>query len=558
MAQQGSLATMPGGQQVLILKEGTSQSRGREAQSNNIWAAKLIAEVVKSSLGPRGMDKMLVDSLGDVTITNDGATILKEMDVQHPGAKMIVEISKTIDNEVGDGTTSAVVLAGALLEKAEDLINKGVHPTVIVDGYRKAAGQAQKILDQIAVKVEPDDSVTLTKVARTSMASKLVSGESAELAAIVVNALLQVAEKTPKQGSFRVDIDNVKVEKKAGGSLRDTILVKGIILDKEVVHSGMPKRIENARIALVNSPIEIEKTEFDAKIDIKNPEQIQQFLDEETRMLKDMVEKISESGANVLICQKGIDDMAQHYLARAGILSIRRAKESDMTKVARATGATIVTGLEGLSKSDLGQAALVEERKVDEDKWTFVEGCKNPKAVSVLVRGGSQRVVDEAERSMHDAIMVVKDVLEKPAVVGGGGAVEEELSYRLLKWANSLSGREQLAAEKFAEALESIPLTLAENAGFDPIDIQVALREKHGQNKIWYGVDVLGEGVRDLFKEANVVEPVSVKEQIIKSATECTSMILRIDDVIAGSKMRTPSMPSGGPSGPGGGMEGME
>ena len=551
MAQQASYATTEGGQRVLILREGTSENRGREAQSNNVWAAKEIARLVKTTLGPRGMDKMLVDGMGDVTITNDGATILKEIDVQHPGAKMIVEISKTIDNEVGDGTTSAVVLAGALLENAEELIIKGVHPTVIVNGYRKAAHQAQNILDKIGVKVKPDDKATLAKVARTSMASKLVSNDSEALATLLVSALLQVAEKNA-EGNYTVDIDNLKVEKKTGGSVKDTSFIKGIIIDKEVVHSGMPKRIENAKIALVSSPLEIEKTEFDAKIEIKNPSQIQQYLDEETRMLKDMVQKISDAGANVLICQKGIDDVAQHYLAKAGILSVRRAKESDMTKLARATGATVVTGLDGLTKADLGQAGLVEERKIEDDKWTYVEDCKNPKAVSVLIRGGSQRVVDEADRDVHDAVMVIKDVLEKPSIVGGGGAVEEELSRRLMKWSGTLEGREQLAAEKFAEALESIPVTLAENAGFDPLDIKVELREKHGasEGNTWFGVNVLGSGVADLFKK-DIVEPISVKEQMIKSATECTCMILRIDDVIAGSKSRMPSGP------PGGGMGGM-
>ncbi len=538
-----------GGQQVLILKEGTSESRGRQAQRNNIMAAKLISEVVKSCLGPRGMDKMLVDGMGDVTITNDGATILKEIDVQHPAAKMIVEISKTIDNEVGDGTTSAVVLAGALLSNAEDLINKGVHPVVIVDGYRKAAAQAQKILNSISIKVEPTDTAALIKVARTSMASKLISNESVVLADLLVDALLQIAEKT-EEGEYKVDIDNVKVEKKTGGSLEDTALVRGVILDKEVVHSGMPRRVENAKIALVNSPLEIEKTEFEAKINIENPEQIKMFLDEEARMLKEMVEKISNSGANVLVCQKGIDDVAQAYLARAGILAVRRVKESDITKLAKATGARIVTGLDDLSTDDLGAADVVEERKVEEDKWVFVEGCKNPKAVTVLIRGGSQRVIDEAERSMHDAIMVIKDVLEKPAVVGGGGAVEEELSHQLMEWSNTLSGREQLAARKYAEALESIPLTLAENAGFDTLDIQTELREKHDAGKIWYGVDVLGTGVQDLYNKG-VIEPASVKEQIIMSATECSCMILRIDDVIASAKMKAPA-------GPPGGMGGME
>src|SRR6267143_5365315 len=525
---EASYVTTSGGQQVLILREGSTQSRGKRAQKNNIAAAKLIAEIVKTSLGPKGMDKMLVDSMGDVTITNDGATMLKEIDVQHPAGKMIIEISKTVDGEVGDGTTSSVVLAGALLANAEELIEKGVHPMVIVDGYRRAASKAQKILDEISVGVQPQDHVMLTKIARTSMASKLISNDSTPLAAIVVDALLQVVEKTAER-TYRVDLDNVKVEKKPGGSLKDTSLTRGIILDKEVVHSGMPKRIEKAMIALVNSPLEIEKTEFDAKISIDKPAQIQQFLDEETRMLKTMVDKVAESGANVLICQKGIDDVAQHYLAKAGILAVRRVKESDMTKLAKATGARMVTGVDGLTKADLGHAGLVEERKVEDDKWVFVQDAKNPKAVSILIRGGSQRVVDEAERSMHDAIMVVKDVLENPAIVAGGGAVEEELSYRLMKWSATLEGREQLAAEKFAEALETIPIALALNAGFDPIDIQVALRESHGAGKIWAGVDVLGKGGRDMF-DKDVLEPVSVKEQIIKSATECTCMILRIDD----------------------------
>jgi archaeal chaperonin len=551
---ESSFVTTSGGQQVLVLREGSTQSRGKRAQNNNIAAAKLVAELVKTSLGPRGMDKMLVDSMGDVTITNDGATMLKEIDVQHPAAKMMVEIAKAVDGEVGDGTTSSVILAGALLANAEKLLEKGVHPMLIVNGYRKAAHQAQKILDEIAIGVVAEDKATLTKIARTSMASKIVSNDSAELAALVVDALLQVVAKT-SEGKDTVDLDNLKVEKKVGGSLKDTSLIKGIILDKEVAHSGMPKRVENARIALVTSALEIEKTEFDAKLTISTPAQMQQFLDEETKMLKGMVEKVSDSGANVLLCQKGIDDMAQHYLAKAGILSVRRVKESDMAKLAKATGARIVNGLDELTKADVGQAGLVEERKIEDDKWTFVEGCKNPKAVTVFIRGGSQRVIDEVERSMHDAIMVVKDVLENPAIVAGGGAVEEELSYRLKKWSSKLEGREQLAAEQFAIALEAIPQALAVNAGFDPIDIQVGLREKHSAGKIWYGVDVLGSGVRDML-EKDVIEPVGIKEQIIKSATECSCMILRIDDVIASGR-KGPSMPPGGMGGPGG-MEGMD
>jgi thermosome len=540
------MLTTEGGQQVLVLREGTTQSRGRRAQNNNITAVELIANIVKTSLGPRGMDKMLVDSTGDVTITNDGATMLRDMDIQHPAAKMIVEITKAVDNEVGDGTTSAVVLAGALLQNAEKLLEMGVHPMVIVSGYRKAADQAQIILDKVSIPVEAEDRITLTKVARTSMASKLVSNQSPFLGALVVDAVLQVVEKR-ESGDLKVDIDNVKVEKKVGGSVSDTTLVRGVILDKEVTHPGMPKRVEKARIALINSPLEIEKTEFDAKINISDPSQIQRFLDEETEMLKDMVENVLKSGANVLVCQKGIDDLAQHYLAKAGILCIKRAKESDMAKLAKATGARVVVGLNNISIEDVGEAGLVEERKIGEGRWTFVEKCRNPKAVTIFIRGGSQRVIDEAERSIHDAIMVVKDVIEMPRIVGGGGAVEVELSHHLLKWANTMQGREQLAAQKFAEAMESIPLALAVNAGFDPIDVQVELHEKHSGDGMWYGVDVLGKGVRDMLQK-DIIEPLSVKEQVIKSATECTCMLLRIDDVIASGR-RSPPMPRGMPPG---------
>jgi archaeal chaperonin len=542
-------ATTSSGQQVLILKEGASQTKGRDAQSNNIFAAKLLAEVVKSSLGPRGMDKMLVDSLGDVTITNDGATILKEVDVQHPAAKMLVEVSKTTDNEVGDGTTSAVVLAGALLENAEDLIRKDVHPTIIVDGFLKAEEKALELLKGIAVKVEPDDKKTLLRIAETSMQTKLVSDISKDLASVVVNGMLQVAEKK-EDGTYKVDIDNIKVEKKAGGSSNDTRLISGIILDKEVVHAGMPKHVEDAKIALVLSPLEIEKTEFSAEIRINNPTQMKSFLDEENTMLKEMVNKISDSGANVLLCQKGIDDAAQSFLAAKGILAVRRVKESDMTRLAKATGAREVTNLDDLSSKDLGFAKLVEERKVESDKWVFIEGCKNPLAVTILVRGGSQRVVDEGERSLHDAIMVTKDVLEEPAIVAGGGAPEAEISSKLRAYASKLPGREQLAVMKYADALESIPLTLAENAGMSPIDTQVELRSKHDQGKIWAGVNARAGKVADMMSE--VIEPLAVKEEIIRAATEASCMILRVDDVLAAGKATAPPMPPGG-----GGMGGM-
>jgi len=540
-AQQGSAGGMP----VLILKEGASQTKGRDAQKNNITAAKLISEIVRTSLGPRGMDKMLVDSLGDVTITNDGATILKEIDVQHPAAKMMVEISKATDNEVGDGTTSVVILAGALIEKAEDLITKDVHPTIIVDGYRKSATKAIEILNNIAQKIDANDKEQLIRIARTSMQTKLISREADAVAQIVVNAVLQVSEQNPDGSGYRVDHDDVKVEKKAGGSLADTKLIKGIVLDKEVVHGGMPKRVDKAKIALINSALEIEKTEFDAKININSPDQMNMFLEEENRMLKNMVDKIVATGANVVVCQKGIDDIAQHYLAKEGILTVRRVKESDMTKLGRATTARIVNNLEDLSAKDLGAADLVEERKVETDKWVFIEGAKHPKSVTILIRGGSQRVVDEADRSVHDALMVTKDVLEKPAIVAGGGAPESFVAGKIREWANTLSGREQLAAEKFAEAMEAIPLTLAENAGMDPIDTITELRARQGKGSKWTGIDVKGAKVTDVSK-LDIVEPVSVKEQIVKSATEVASMILRIDDVIASSKS------AGGP--PGGGM----
>ena len=539
--QQGSAGGMP----VLILKEGASQTKGRDAQKNNIAAAKLISEVVKSSLGPRGMDKMLVDGLGDVTITNDGATILKEIDVQHPAAKMMVEISKATDNEVGDGTSSVVVLAGALIEKAEELITKDVHPTIIVDGYRKSAQKSIEIFNQIAQKIDGGNKSELIKVAKTSMQTKLVSKESNELSEIVVNAALQVSESN--DSGYIVDIDDVKVEKKAGGSLRDTKLIKGIVLDKEVVHGGMPKRIEKAKIALVNSALEIEKTEFDAKINISSPDQMKMFLEEENKMLKSMVDKIISSGANVTICQKGIDDVAQHYLAKSNILAVRRVKESDMTKLARATGARIVNNLEDLSSKDLGSADLVEERKVETDKWVFIEGCKHPKAVTILIRGGSQRVVDEAERSVHDALMVTKDVMEKPFIVAGGGSPESFVAGKLRDWSSTLSGREQLAADKFAESLEVIPLALAENAGMDPIDTLTELRSKQAKGSKWSGIDARSGKIVDMSK-LDIVEPLSVKEQIIKSATEVASMILRIDDVIASSKSGAggpPGMPPG-------------
>ncbi len=536
---------------IVLLREGTTETKGNQAQRNNITAAKTIAEIVRTSLGPRGMDKMLVNNIGDVTITNDGATILKEMDVQHPAAKMMVEISKATDNEVGDGTTSTVVLAGSLLSKAEELIAKDVHPTVIVDGYRMASEKAIEMLKNASTKVDPTERQMLGKIARTSMASKLVSVNAEPLSRIVVDAVIAVAEKTSdNSNNFRVDADNIKVEKKAGGSIEDTKLIQGIVLDKEVVHGAMPKRIEDAKIALLNAALEIEKTEMSAEIRISDPQQMHMFLEEENRMLKSMVDKISTSGANVLLCQKGIDDLAQHYLAKEGIIAVRRVKESDMNNLAKATEGRVLSNIDELSEADLGYAKVVEERKVETDKWVFVEGCKNPKAVSILIRGGSQRVVDEAERSVHDAIMAVKDVVEYPYITVGAGAPEVYLSQKIREWSASLSGRSQLAAERFADSIEEIAIALAENAGMDPLDTQTQLRAKAALAKPKYGVDVINGKVADMAAK-DIYEPLKVKEQVISAATEASCMILRIDDVIAASKSKESAPP------PGGGMGGM-
>jgi len=548
MAAQATKANMP----VVILKDGAEQSKGREAQKNNIAAAKIIAEIVHTSLGPRGMDKMLVDSLGDVTITNDGATILKEIDVQHPAAKMLVEISKTTDNEVGDGTTSAVVLAGALLEHAESLITQDVHPTIIVDGYRKAAKKAKQFLDDIAEKITANDKSSLLKIAKTSMQTKLVRKDSEKLSEMVVKAILSVAEKNNEK--YSVDIDDIKVEKKSGGSISDSSIIRGIVLDKEIVHSGMPKKTIDGKIALINTALEISKTETDAKINISNPQQMKSFLDEENRMLKTMVDKVIGSGATVVLCQKGIDDMAQHYLAKAGILAVRRVKESDMTKLAKATGARIVTNLDDLFEKDLGSAALIQEKKVEEDKWVFVEGCKHPKSVTLLLRAGSQRVVDEVERSIHDSLMVVIDVMEHPSIVAGGGAPETFAATKIRGWAKSLEGREQLAVEKFADALEAIPLALAENAGMDPIDTLTNLRSKQIKGEKWIGIDVMKAKVGNM-QSSDIIEPLIVKQQIVSAAAEAACMILRIDDVIATAKSAGP--PPGAEGGMPPGMGGM-
>lgn len=542
---------------VLILREGTKREKGRGAQFSNITAAKAIGEAVRSTLGPRGMDKMLVDSMGDVVITNDGVTILKEIDVEHPAAKMIVEVAKTQDEECGDGTTTAVIMAGELLKKAEALIEQNVHPTVIASGFRLAAQKAQEILTDIAIKITPDDKNKLKDIAMTAMISKSVSASREHLADIAVRAVLAVAEK--KDGKFEVDQDNIQIVKKQGASMEDTQLIEGIIVDKEVVHSGMPKKVEKAKIALIDSALEVKKTEIDAKIEITDPTQLQAFLAEEEKMLKRMVDIIKKSGANVAFCQKGIDDLAQHYLAKEGIYAVRRVKKSDMEKLSKATGATIVTKLDDLKESDLGSAALVEEKKIGGDQMTFVTGCKNPKAVSVLIRGGTEHVVDEIERSLDDAISVVGLALEDGMLVTGGGSTATEIALRLREYAASVGGREQIAIDAFADAMEIIPTTLAENAGLDPIDVLIELRKAHKDGKKRAGINVFTGKVVDMEKE-KVLEPIRVGKQAINSATDAAVMILRIDDVIAakgggaggpGGKGGTP--PGGGPSG--GGMD---
>jgi len=533
-----------GGIPVLILKEGTSRTRGKEALRANITAARVISEVVKTTLGPRGMDKMLVDSLGDVTITNDGAAILKEMDVQHPAAKMMVEVAETQDHEVGDGTTTAVALAGELLKRAEELLDKKIHPTTIVSGYKKAADKAIEFLKGMAKEVDINDREMMKKVAMTSMYSKAVGINREHFADIAVRAIERIREKRPE--GIIADKDNVQIVKKAGESLLDTKLIQGVILDKEVVHPGMPKRVKNARIVLLNCPLEVEKTEIDAEIRIRRPEQMKAFLDEEERMLREMVDKIAATGANVVLCQKGIDDVAQHFLAKKGILAVRRVKSSDMEKLSRAVGARIVTDFEDLRKEDLGSAELVEERKVGEDNMVFIEGCKNPKSVSILIRAGLERMVDEAERSMNDALSTVADVTEVNKIVAGGGSVEAELAKRIREYAAKVGGREQLAISAFADSLEVVPTALAENAGLNPVDIMVALRSAHEKpDGLWMGVNVFTGKIADMMEEG-IIEPYSVKEQVIKSAVEAASMILRIDDVIASAKAPPPKPPKEG------------
>jgi len=541
---------MPAGTQILVLKEGTRRDRGKGAQFNNIAAAKAVADAVRSTLGPRGMDKMLVDSLGDVVITNDGVTILKEIDIEHPAAKMLVEVAKTQDEEAGDGTTTAVILAGELLKKAEDLIEQNIHPTVIASGYRQAAEKAREVLEKVATKISIKDADVLRKVAMTAMSSKSSSGHKELLADIAVKAVSTVAEQRA-DNSYFVDDDNIQVVKKQGGSIADTSLVDGIIVDKERVHLGMPSEIKEAKIALVDAALEVKKTEIDAKIEITDPAQLQAFLNEEEAMLKRMVDIVKKSGATVIFCQKGIDDLAQHYLAKENIYAVRRVKKSDMEKLAKATGGKVVTKLDELSKDDLGYAKLVYEKKIGEDEMTFVTGCKNPKAMSILIRGGTEHVVDEVERSLEDATSVVAVAIEDGKVITGGGSSATEIALTLRDYASSVGGREQIAIEAFADAVEAIPRTLAENAGLDPIDILIELRKEHKKGNKYAGINVFTGKVSDMKKE-NVIEPIRVGSQAISSATDAAVMILRIDDVIAARAGE------GGGKGPGKGGEGGE
>jgi len=540
---------MMGGQMpVIVLKEGTQREKGKGAHTNNIAAAKAIADAVRSTLGPKGMDKMLVSSTGDVIITNDGVTILKEIDVEHPAAKMLVEVAKTQDQQCGDGTTTAVVLAGELLKKSEELITQNVHPTVISAGYRMAAEKAVEILENISKPVKENEVETLKKIAMTAMMSKSSSAHREMLADIGVKAVMAIVEE--RDGKRIADIDNIQVVKKTGGGVKDTQLVEGIIVDKEVVHPGMPKRVKNAKIALVDCPLEIKKTEVEAKIQITDPTQLSAFLAEEENTLRKMAEKIKEVGANVVFAQKGIDDLVQHYLAKSGILAARRLKESDMKKLAKATGARIVSKLDDLSKDDLGTAGLVEERKIADDKMTFVTGCKDAKSVSILIRGGTEHVVDEMERSLHDALSTVAVAIEDGKIATGGGSSATEIALRLREYAASVGGREQLAIEAFADAIEVIPRTLAENAGMDPIDTLINIRKAHKDGKVHHGLNVLTGKIDDMM-ENNVIEPLRVGKQAINSATDAAVMILRIDDVIA-AKKSAPSMPPKGKGGMGG------
>ncbi|MBY8997044.1 MAG: TCP-1/cpn60 chaperonin family protein [Candidatus Thorarchaeota archaeon] len=533
---------------VIVLREDTERTRGRDAQRNNIMAAIVIAEAVKSALGPKGMDKMLVDSFGDITVSNDGATILKEMDVAHPAAKMVIEVAKTVDAEVGDGTTTAAILTGDLLKQAETLLDQKIHPTTIISGYRKAAAKALEVIDEVSETVDPtapDYKKILIDVAKTSMSSKFVSTHKDTLAKLVVDAVLAIAKDVPKDEEL--DIDNIPRQKQVGMRVEQTELVKGLVLDKEIIHVGMPKKIEGAKIALIESALEVSKTEFDAKISITDPSAMQGFLDEEERMLKSMVEKIVEAGANVVIAQKGIDDVVQHYLAKEGIMAVRRIKKSDVERVHETTGAAIVSKIQNLTAADLGKAKIIEQRDVGDDKMLFIEGTPKSSVVTILVRGGTDHIVDEVDRALNDGLYVVRDVVMHPQITYGGGALAAEISKQLRDYAATLEGREQYAVNAFADAVESIPNTLADNAGLDPIDVIVNLRKAHTEGKVYHGIDYTKGKVGDM-KAARIVEAAIVNRQVVMSAAEAAQMILKIDDVI--SSRGSPGM-GGGPDGGG-------
>ncbi len=552
---------MSAGAPVVLLKEGTNRQSGKDALKSNILAARTLAEMLKSSLGPRGLDKMLIDSFGDVTITNDGATIVKDMEIQHPAAKLLVEAAKAQDSEVGDGTTSAVVIAGLLLEKAENLLDQNIHPTIIIDGYKKSMNKALEVMSQLGVKVDIKDlsskssKETLKKIVYTTMSSKFVAASNEEMEKVmnmVIDAVTTVAEPLPS-GGFNVAIDLIKIDKKKGGDVNDSMLVRGLVLDKEVVHPGMPKRVEKAKIAILDASLEVEKPEISAKISITSPDQIRSFLDEEAKYLKNMVDKLASLGANVVICQKGIDDIAQHFLAKKGILAVRRVKRSDIEKLEKALGAKIISSINDATPDDLGYAELVEERRVGNDKMVFIEGAKNPRAVNIVLRGSNDMALDEAERSLNDALHALRNILMEPVILPGGGAIQLELSMKMRDFARSVGGKEQLAIEAFADALEEVPMILSETAGMEPINTLMELRAKHAKGLVNAGIDVMRGKIADDMIAINVIEPLRVTSQVIKSSTEAATAVLKIDDLIAASPMKGGK----GGSGSGGGEGGM-
>lgn len=543
-----------GGQQYLILPEGASRLIGKEAQRTNIAVGYAVSSIVRTTLGPKGMDKMLVSELGDIIITNDGATILEEMNVEHPIAKIMVEIAKTQDKEVGDGTTSAVIIAGEMLKNAGNLLDQGVPPAAIIKGYTMARVKALEALHEIAKDISITDMQKLTDIAIIAMGSKNIGSDATKknLAKLALQALEQVAIK--KDSKVAIDRDFIKLEKKEGASVEDTTFINGVLIDKEIAHPGMPKLIKNANIALLDVALEIEKTETDARIEITSPEQMQAFLAQEEKMLKGMADKIAKSKANVIFVQKGIDDVAQHYLAKAGIIAVRRVKKSDMEKLAKATGARLVTSLDDLTQNDLGFAGQVEERKIAGEQMIFVEKCKDPKSVTIFIRGATKQGVDEVERAMTDALGALSSTVEDGKYITGGGSGEIDLALKLRDYATDVGGREQLAIQAFADSLEVIPKALADSAGMDPIDTLVQLRSRHkskdGKN---YGVDVYKNTIADMEKQG-VIEPLKVKVQALASATQASASILRIDDMIS-SKGRAAAGGPGGGMPPGGGME---